>query len=257
MKFCEVCGKLFACQPDFWPYRRGEDYLCTENCLIVYDTSKFRERTGWIEDYYRRKKQMKKVTLEQKKKAVEIAIGGGNPLQYLKQCGASAPAQMWYAIKQNLKKVDPARYEMLLKRVSEKNEAPKVNLTIDFEELTETDKDIPKVVTCCAPSTRKGVEVPDELPNEDPDRLPENSLAKSAEILENAEKSVKSERKPLNYEGYEVAAIRSKSMGEFYYDRKYNSIDWRTVEGEEISMSPGGWRQLMQELPEIMGILGI
>ena len=83
MKVCPICGKLFACQPEFWPYRRGNYYLCRENCMIVFDVREFREKSGWCEDYYRRKKQMKKVTLEQKKKAVEIAIGGGDPLKFL------------------------------------------------------------------------------------------------------------------------------------------------------------------------------
>lgn len=262
MKVCDVCGRRFACRPEFWPYRRGDYYFCREDCMIVFDTRVFRERIGWIEDHYRRKEKMKKVTLEQKNKAVEIAIGGGDPLKFLAECGSGNPSACWYQIRKMLKEKDPAKYELLPKREDAKKEEPKVDITINAEELLKTDVDVPKIVTCCAPSTREGVEVPDEFPVELP--VANSKIGRSAEILENQEKSVKKERKsmkkarkPVNYDGYEVSAVRSEALGEFYFDRKFNSLDWRTVEGEEIGMSPVGWHQLMNELPKIMGILGI
>lgn len=85
---------------------------------------------------------MKRVTLEQKKRAVEIAMGGGDPLAYLKSIGSKQPPALWYAIRKGLQDADPAAYERLM---SMKKDEP---------------------VTCCAPSTRKGVEVPDEIPEE-------------------------------------------------------------------------------------------
>lgn len=56
---------------------------------------------------------------------------------------------------------------------------------------------------------------------------------------------------------YTVTAIKYPEIGEFYYDRKYNAIDWRTAEGEEVSMSPTGWKLLLQDLPEIFEALGV
>ena len=56
---------------------------------------------------------------------------------------------------------------------------------------------------------------------------------------------------------YEVSAIRTEEFGEFYYDKKFNSIDWRTAEGDEISLHPLGWKNLMDQLPEILRILGV
>ena len=56
---------------------------------------------------------------------------------------------------------------------------------------------------------------------------------------------------------YSVTAIRYPEIGEFYYDQKYNMIDWRTAEGDEVSMSPTGWKLLMQDLPEIFEALGV
>ena len=36
---CPVCGKGIAVMwPQLYVYRRGDDYLCGENCMIVYDT---------------------------------------------------------------------------------------------------------------------------------------------------------------------------------------------------------------------------
>jgi hypothetical protein len=56
---------------------------------------------------------------------------------------------------------------------------------------------------------------------------------------------------------YEVTGIRTDNFGEFYFDKKFNSIDWRTEEGDEIGMSPLGWKNLINELPDIMRELGV
>lgn len=63
----------------------------------------------------REKKEMftRKITLEQKKKAVEMALEGQSPIEYLRECGSVNPNNLWYVIKQNMKKVDPETYERL------------------------------------------------------------------------------------------------------------------------------------------------
>ena len=253
MMVCPICGKRFFCQPEFWPYWRGDYYLCSENCKIVFDTKEFREKSGWIDDHYRKKeeKEVHKITLAQKKKAVDIAIGGGNPLNYLEECGSSNPSAHWHYIRKTLKEKDPEKYAQIPGAAEKKYEL-KDDLKDEAPDDEEED-DRMTVTTCCAPSTREGVEVPDELLEEEP----ENLIGQSAEIIEKRKDSMKDERKPVNYDGYEVSAIRSEALGEFYFDRKFNSLDWRTAEGEEIGMSPDGWRRLMNELPKIMGILGI
>lgn len=82
---------------------------------------------------------------------------------------------------------------------------------------------------------------PAEVPAEDPVRpqLPEEPA----------------EEKPRKK--YKTTGIRSEEFGEFYFDKKYNSIDWRTDEGEEISLSPVGWLNLAAELPDILSELGV
>lgn len=56
-------------------------------------------------------------------------------------------------------------------------------------------------------------------------------------------------------EEYEVTAIRKKGLGEFYYDHKFRTIDWRSETGEEVSMPPEDWARLAEEIPKMMKIL--
>ena len=71
------------------------------------------------------------ITPEMEKKAVEIAIGGGNPLQYLKECGAKNPSARWAYIKEKLMGSDPETYDKLPKRIA-RSEAkePAVMMTV-------------------------------------------------------------------------------------------------------------------------------
>lgn len=76
---------------------------------------------------------MRKITLEQKQKAVEIAIGGGDPLAWLNECGSKNPQALWYAIRKTLKDANPEKYGQL--PGSEKEEPEMV------EKIEETVKE--------------------------------------------------------------------------------------------------------------------
>ncbi len=116
---CPVCGKEYdVLYPDKWTYKRrrtGEHmfYLCSWSCLRKFDEAK------------ESAKQVKHgtITLDQKKKAVDIALAGGNPLTFLAECGSANPGNMWWTIKQNLKEVDPEKYEKLPKRLNTSEKA--------------------------------------------------------------------------------------------------------------------------------------
>ena len=79
----------------------------------------------------------------------------------------------------------------------------------------------------------------------------ETPEANKIEIVETPEKP----KTPVK--AYKVTGIRTENFGEFYYDQKFNSIDWRTEEGDEISLPPIGWKNLMQEMPDILKALGV
>ena len=92
-RICGCCGDRFpVLRPDLWTYKRDGKYFCSWSC--------YREKEAKTE-------MGRKITLEQKKKAVEIAIGGGDPLAYLKQCGSESPDKLWWYIKSKLKDADP------------------------------------------------------------------------------------------------------------------------------------------------------
>lgn len=121
---CPICGKLTAIYwPQFWVYRRGETYYCSENCLIVDRTRDVRLMNQVARERLIRKgvEDMghHKLTLEQKKKAVEIASQGGDQLEYLRKCGAKNPSAAWFYIKKTLevketeKKAEPAEKPQL------------------------------------------------------------------------------------------------------------------------------------------------
>lgn len=109
---CPVCGKMFFTMwQEFWTWRRGETLYCSNNCLQVDMTRDLK----MLNEARKRRKEankmiQKKVTLAQKKRAVEIAINGGNPLEYLKGLGSKKPDGLWYTIKKDLKEVDPETY---------------------------------------------------------------------------------------------------------------------------------------------------
>ena len=62
---------------------------------------------------------------------------------------------------------------------------------------------------------------------------------------------------PLQYDGYTVCCIESKTFGRFYWDRDHNHLDWTTAEGEEVSFTPAGWKMFLEELPKVAEILGV
>ena len=62
---------------------------------------------------------------------------------------------------------------------------------------------------------------------------------------------------PLQYDGYTVRCIEGQ-YGKFYWDYEYNRLDWTSPEGEEVSLSPEGWKTFCTEImPKVMAILGV
>lgn len=116
---CPVCGRLkCAYWPEHWVYRRGETFYCSDQCRdvdSVRDTRLLNDilRARRAKKIGKEEKEMNKITLEQKKKAVQIAFEGGDVLDYLRKCGSKNPPAMWWTIKEGLKKADPQMYAML------------------------------------------------------------------------------------------------------------------------------------------------
>ena len=114
---CTVCGKITAIPyPQFYVYRRGDHWFCSDNCMNVWQTQETRRLAGFISRHYENKEdgmKNKVITLEQKKQAVEIAISGGDPVDYLKKCGSKNASAHWFYIRKVLKEKDPEKYAKL------------------------------------------------------------------------------------------------------------------------------------------------
>ena len=235
MNACPICGKRFpVIWPEHWIYKRNGVFYCSEQCLSVVifrETNKLRQ----IDQERKRERYIvNRITMEQKKKAVQIAIAGGDPRDFLKECGSKNPAIMWTTIRQALKKSDPEMYEKLPARISPKA-AEKIN-TIQ-----------PPVVKLNGPIR---IETP-EAHKVEVVQTPENiSIAKRDTDI------VKMEKERDFSDRCTTTAINVDELGEFYYDRRHNTVDWRAPSGDEVSLGPIWWRQLVNDLPLILKKLG-
>ena len=227
---CPVCGKLMCIHwPEHWVYRRGSTYYCGEQCLtvdLVRDTKLMNEVKKRRKD-----RSMKKITLEQKKKSVEIAISGGSPLEYLKKCGSKNPSASWQYIRQTLEKNDPETFAKLPGRL------PKTagDAMIDMKEAADN------FFSQCEDMSLK-LDTPKPIDGGEWEKMETTEAPKRA---------------TLQYDGYTVCCIESKTFGRFYWDRDHNHLDWTTAEGEEVSFTPTGWKMFLEELPKVAEILGV
>lgn len=65
------------------------------------------------------------------------------------------------------------------------------------------------------------------------------------------------EKEPTVREQLVTTAVKHPDLGEFYYHQKYETIDWLTLEDDEVSLSPYWWKRLISDLPEILKVLGV
>ena len=184
--------------------------------------------------------EMRKLTLENKKKAVEIALGGGNPLDYLKACGAGNPSASWTYIKKCLQAKDPEQYAQLMAvPKKEKKEEPVADQLAGFEPY----------------EPKKAAEV--------------TFQGKVYEKAEKAEqKAPKTEQKAEKTSGKRRKAdqklkIREADGAIGTWRRGYETISFiipaqkENEEDQEIEMSAIEWRALAAELPHVLKLFGM
>lgn len=217
-KKCANCGKeISILHPDHWAYKRVMKnvniFWCSWSCL------RQSEKEGKLD--------MKKLTLENKKEAVRIALAGGNPLEFIRMCGIANAADAWRKIKEDLKGKDPKTWEKLPKRLPN-------------------------------PVTDRAKEAPADEVTKAALEHPERPIVQieGPVIMKEMEEKPKRNHTLLRNSNFTVSAIRT-DLGEFYYDKKFDRLDWRTLDGEEASMSPAAWFKLYEMIPEIMGILEV
>lgn len=218
---CPVCGKRKAIfWPEFWVYRRGETFYCSEDCMRV-DETKDMELIKMIARVRARSRKgvqnnmNGKITAEQKAKAIEMAIRGESPLAYLKQIGMKNPSSTWQYIKSTLKKTNPKKYAEIPEKPAK----------------VETPEAAPAMVK---------VDGPLRIETKEPAQVEVLTVGTPV---------------PPPFE-YKTTGI-STEAGDFQYYRKQGFLDWTTLDGTAVSMSVAEWAALMRVFPEVVRVLGV
>ena len=230
-KTCPVCGKVFGVRfPTMWGYKRQNKYICSWKCVRLFDRTKGENDMGNKE-----RGNMEQVTAE----VARLLSGGEDPIPYLAGLGYENPRMAYTNVKKLAKAKFPELYrvfpeDLRLWRIAKEKEA-KAAVELDGKEYEKLE---PPTLTVDGPLNIE---------------TPEGNRVRVVEVPEKKPKITK----PVMYGGLEVSAVRSGEFGEFYCDLKYNSVDWRTAEGEEVSMAPRMWAKMARKLPEILRILGV
>ena len=169
---------------------------------------------------------MAKLTLDVKKKAVQIALDGGDYLEYLKQNGAKNPSASWAYIMECARKNDPNNYLQLKGRLEE-NAAKKA-----AEKKTAEKK-------------------PAEEPKPELKQETEIRFAPDEEHLQKI-------TQPLKYGDFVVRSIEGlygRYDRDFFNGHDY--IDFSTKDGDELHMTVEHWKAFILELNQAAKVLGV
>ena len=222
-KTCRCCGRKFdVLYPQQWAYKKpkakggGYDYLCSWKCLKEEEQKKNKPKGQ--DDM-----PNNKLTAEQKEKAVEIALAGGDFLKYLKECGAKNASAAWDYIKKTLTKENPQKCLELMHALSKRKEKkPLEEMAEDVKENQPEEKKEEPVITA---------------------RTVENKTEFTG---------VPVKEKP-DFD-FKVTAIRT-SLGEFNTDSRNGLIYWTGNRGDKICMSYKSWKELTEQIPRILKVL--
>ena len=235
-KICAECGReISVLHPDQWAYKKpkrsGHIYWCSWSCL------REAEKKGML--------NMAKLTLDDKKHAVKIALDGGNPLEYIRMCGVKNAAESWMKIKNDLKQKDPATWEMLPKRLPnvKKEETAMVPEVVPEEMVKPVVIDTPK---------GKMEITPEKISQMSQEEVSQANVAMMAELVKRTITSA------VNYDGFTVRAVQG-IYGKYFYDKTSMGeyIDFENNDGDELSMTVDNWRMFIAELKHAAAVLGV
>ena len=169
---------------------------------------------------------MAKLTLEIKKKAVQIALDGGDYLAYLKEHGAKSPSASWAYIMECAKKNDQNNYLQLKARLDEK-----------------------------AAQKAEEKKTAEKKPAEEPKpELKQETAIRFAPDGEHLQKITQ----PLKYGDFVVRSIEGlygRYDRDFFNGHDY--IDFTTKDGDELHMTVEHWKAFILELNQAAKVLGV
>ena len=235
-KICAECGReISVLHPDQWAFKKtkgsGHIYWCSWSCL------REAEKKGML--------NMAKLTLDDKKHAVKIALDGGNPLEYIRMCGVKNAAESWMKIKNDLKQKDPATWEMLPKRLPNvKKEETALVPEVVPEEMV-------KPVVIDTPDGPKEITA-EKISQMTPEEVSQTNVAMMTELVK------RTITKAANYDGFTVAAVEGE-FGRYFHDKTSmgDYIDYESKDGDELSMTVDKWKAFLKELYHAAAVLGV
>ena len=229
---CPVCGKMYeVLWPHLWAYKRNGLYICSWKCIRADEKRKegVSEMSGKT-----------KVPDEAKKKAIQAALDGKDPYEYLSPYTGN-PKAMWTYIKMMVKQKDPELYAKIpdlrnLKQVRQK--------------LEDAIAQVPEPTLADAMAGMQ--EATDTFFGE----CEKMGLMKAEEPEEPEEPKI---TQPVVYDGMTVREIEG-GFGRYRRSDVHGSIyiDFEYTEGADvISLTDKQWRSFMVELIHASQILGV
>jgi hypothetical protein len=160
------------------------------------------------------------LTQEQRQQVISMLLKGENPNEYIRGCGIKNPNCTLWNMKKYLQKNDPETFRKVMDA-----KTPGTSLA---DAMTGMKDAADQFFGACEDM---GLKVEPEQPETtEPDDFDDRTT---------------------------TTAIRVDGLGEFYHDMKHKSVDWRTEAGDEVSLGPLWWKNLMEELPDILAALGV
>ena len=236
-KKCKTCGKtITVLHPTRWAYKKTkgtnqEMYFCSWRCLREDET----QQKG--------KKGMQRITREQKERAVDIAISGGDPIKYLGECGSKDPKWCWFYIKKKLAEVNPEKHA----KIPEMKRGRKAGISPQ----KKVKKPQPEGVTVkLMPVTKK-----DDLPVPKPLDGGEWTKAQALTKDEHAEAHmgthtvvIKEARLPEMPKLLKIAGLESEALKNSSWVRTGEMIVLNNGSEMSLSLAPNEWRGLAKEI---------
>lgn len=149
-----------------------------------------------------------KLTREQKEKAAELALSGGDYLAHLKECGAKNPSAAWWYIRKTLEKSNPELLEQINKKTGEGAEV-EVAEKLPPEAVAEVPEADP--LAGFAPVSLGGAVAMT--------REEHAETCKSDQCRVVIDKNGLRVEPPVSYDGFDVVCIRGE-FGEYRMDGK-------------------------------------
>ena len=205
-----------------------------------------------------------KMTPENKEKAIEIAIAGGDYIKHLKECGAANPHASWSYIKQQLAREDPAKYDELMEALEKRK--PEVIITqklpIDKKGRVITKGQILPV----GEGQRQRIDLSEHQPEPTVNYMDE---IHEYDVAEHPEK--RPEEKPITkalvYDGLTVTAVSRYNFGIHLTGQNGEKIavTWPVKKEDDMALfmkqitelKVEDWKKFMEIMPKAMRILGV